>query len=75
MEESTMPPNVSRQNLVVNDEANNSSITREVNKNHRPAAEERIVTKKEWITVAILCFVNLINYMDRTTIAGINKFF
>ena len=28
------------------------------------------VTTKEWIAVFILCFVNLINYMDRFTIAG-----
>jgi hypothetical protein len=24
----------------------------------------------EWLTIAILCYVNLINYMDRFTIAG-----
>lgn len=29
------------------------------------------VTRVQWVTVAILCFVNLINYMDRFTIAGI----
>lgn len=28
------------------------------------------VTTIQWITVVILCFVNLINYMDRYTIAG-----
>jgi hypothetical protein len=28
------------------------------------------VTSKEWFTVAVLCFINLINYMDRFTIAG-----
>nr|XP_053646913.1 protein spinster-like [Cherax quadricarinatus] len=28
------------------------------------------VTRVQWVTVAILCFVNLINYMDRFTIAG-----
>lgn len=28
------------------------------------------VTLSEWITIIILCFVNLINYMDRFTIAG-----
>lgn len=28
------------------------------------------VPMKQWITVVILCFVNLINYMDRFTIAG-----
>ena len=25
---------------------------------------------KRWISVLILCFINLINYMDRYTIAG-----
>ena len=28
------------------------------------------ITWKEIVTVAVLCFVNLINYMDRFTIAG-----
>ena len=28
------------------------------------------VSKQEWITLSILTFVNLINYMDRYTIAG-----
>ena len=28
------------------------------------------ITRTQWITVAILTFVNLINYMDRYTIAG-----
>ena len=28
------------------------------------------VSKAEWITVIILCYVNLINYMDRFTTAG-----
>jgi len=29
------------------------------------------VTARQWITVAVLVYVNLINYMDRLTIAGI----
>jgi hypothetical protein len=28
------------------------------------------VSKTQWVTVAILTYVNLINYMDRYTIAG-----
>lgn len=28
------------------------------------------MTASQWSTVLILCFVNLINYMDRYTIAG-----
>ncbi|KAG7188248.1 hypothetical protein KM043_016110 [Ampulex compressa] len=29
------------------------------------------ITASDWMTVAVLCFVNLINYMDRFTIAGV----
>ncbi|XP_055532142.1 protein spinster isoform X2 [Wyeomyia smithii] len=29
------------------------------------------VSRSAWFTVAVLCFVNLINYMDRFTIAGV----
>lgn len=28
------------------------------------------VGRSQWFTVTVLCFVNLINYMDRFTIAG-----
>ena len=28
------------------------------------------ITRKQWVAIAILTFVNLINYMDRYTIAG-----
>lgn len=28
------------------------------------------ITCAEWFSVGVLCFVNLINYMDRFTIAG-----
>ncbi|XP_054007265.1 protein spinster isoform X1 [Hylaeus anthracinus] len=31
----------------------------------------RLVSRRDWITVCVLCFVNLINYMDRFTIAGV----
>ncbi|XP_076755283.1 lysolipid transporter protein spinster isoform X3 [Xylocopa sonorina] len=31
----------------------------------------RILTRNDWITVSVLCFVNLINYMDRFTVAGV----
>lgn len=30
----------------------------------------RCISRSQWFTVAVLCFVNLINYMDRFTIAG-----
>ncbi|KYN05586.1 PREDICTED: protein spinster isoform X1 [Cyphomyrmex costatus] len=34
-------------------------------------SELRSISVADWVTVAVLCFVNLINYMDRFTIAGI----
>ncbi|XP_073848477.1 lysolipid transporter protein spinster isoform X3 [Musca autumnalis] len=30
-----------------------------------------LVTRSQWLTVGVLCFVNLFNYMDRFTIAGV----
>ncbi|XP_065214331.1 protein spinster isoform X1 [Planococcus citri] len=36
----------------------------------KPEESPRMTTS-QWLTVLILCFVNLINYMDRYTIAGI----
>ena len=32
------------------------------------------VTTKQWITVIVLVYVNLINYMDRLTLAGNGQF-
>lgn len=31
---------------------------------------ENVIPKQHIYTVAVLCFINLINYMDRFTIAG-----
>lgn len=33
-------------------------------------SELRSISASDWITVTVLCFVNLINYMDRFTVAG-----
>ncbi|XP_015110235.1 protein spinster isoform X3 [Diachasma alloeum] len=68
MENNGIPSNVSRQHLVVNDEPadNISGDDKGVE-----VMEDRRVSRKEWVTVVVLCFVNLINYMDRTTIPGI----
>lgn len=58
--EAEMPQNNSQQELV---RATDEDI---------PRSERTLkhVTLKEWIVVIILCFVNLINYMDRFTLAG-----
>lgn len=64
--ESEIPQNNSHQELVrAMDEGGGDSEKRE--------KTLKDVTIKEWIVVAILCFINLINYMDRFTLAG--KFF
>lgn len=72
MEPTAIPPNNSHQHLM-NEcdglDALGSSTT---------AGRVRVtdgVTRSQWVTVAILCFVNLINYMDRYTIAGQFLFF
>lgn len=35
-----------------------------------PVKSPNFVSKADWATLAVLTFVNLINYMDRYTIAG-----
>lgn len=56
-----------------NVEGDNKSVS--VGRRSRLSSESRStygsVTSKEWFTVAVLCFINLINYMDRFTIAGV----
>ena len=37
---------------------------------HLSVKSPNYVTRADWLTLAILTFVNLINYMDRYTIAG-----
>lgn len=48
---------------------NMSGLERE-EKNDCDSRPEKRTTLDQWTTVIILCFVNLINYMDRYTIAG-----
>lgn len=70
MDEVRIRPTVSNQHLMINSEQEISSSSREI-KNSTNTTEARTITASEWITVLVLCFVNLINYMDRFTIAGI----
>lgn len=53
------------------------SIDGEIDDGKRPSSRNShqyeglsSITWVEWFTVIVLCFVNLINYMDRFTIAG-----
>lgn len=61
----TLPSNNSSQQLMENAEENSEDITR-----NSSSQDNRTISFKEWIIVIILCFVNLINYMDRFTLAG-----
>lgn len=45
-------------------------IKRPSSRNSRQYEGFSSITYSEWFTVGVLCFVNLINYMDRFTIAG-----
>lgn len=48
----------------------NVGTSREVHVKGRMPSDIRSVSKRDWATVGVLCFVNLINYMDRFTVAG-----
>lgn len=48
----------------------NQNDSRETHVKATMPSELRSISRSDWITVAILCFINLINYMDRFTIAG-----
>lgn len=49
----------------VEDQEQQKALNRETNTD-----SFRSISSKEWFTVGVLCFINLINYMDRFTIAG-----
>lgn len=70
---STIPSTYSSQHLMSPD--SESVLTEEDRKSLRRRGSEveqtfSTVTSSQWFTVGVLCFINLINYMDRFTIAG-----
>lgn len=74
MDKTVITPNTSDQSLGSSD--NDYSTPFLQNKSSSRRDDLRSLTASECITVGILCFVNLINYMDRFTIAGkFNKHF
>lgn len=65
----TLPTNNSSQQLVENADENSEEIA--ITRDSSPTNNNnRTISVKQWIVVIILCFVNLINYMDRFTLAG-----
>ncbi|XP_069359523.1 protein spinster isoform X3 [Maniola hyperantus] len=70
MDQSSITPNTSNQQLVINgDNDSATALLHEKQSRRRDTLSD--VTFKEYMTVGILCFVNLINYMDRFTLAGV----
>ncbi|XP_012262388.2 protein spinster isoform X2 [Athalia rosae] len=67
METTRLPSNLSHQHLMAGEE--NETPLAVPTKRNSPV--QRVITVREWLTVIVLCYVNLINYMDRFTIAGI----
>ncbi|XP_021952664.1 protein spinster isoform X2 [Folsomia candida] len=81
-----IPSNKSNQKLVSDDYLENqvsSRSSQELSSSSSAVAMQRgistessgqscsSITKSQWLTVAVLVYVNLINYMDRFTLAGI----
>ncbi|XP_051860013.1 protein spinster isoform X7 [Drosophila nasuta] len=62
-----LPATYSSQQLVASDF---DSMER-LRGNESVPTQPRAITVSQWFTVGVLCFVNLINYMDRFTIAGV----
>lgn len=74
-EMANIPSTQSSQQLMQHAESVQSVLTEEDVKSTRRSRQLESagfgsVSSKEWFTVAVLCFINLINYMDRFTIAG-----
>lgn len=70
MEPKGLPSNSSNQQLMSGDESDSVGYAGDTISQRPQERRGSSITRTEWITVAILFFVNLINYMDRFTVAG-----
>ncbi|XP_015431534.1 PREDICTED: protein spinster [Dufourea novaeangliae] len=70
MADDAVTPNVSPYDYHMVNEENAQNRSRERQIKGTMLSEFRSISRSDWITVSILCFVNLINYMDRFTLAG-----
>ncbi|XP_014259011.1 protein spinster isoform X2 [Cimex lectularius] len=71
METVSIPANNSQQHLMNDDGVD--SVPSLLNPSQSAEGVRPPVSVRSWITIGVLCYVNLINYMDRFTIAGILK--
>lgn len=63
-----LPSTHSSQQLMPSDSETASIENR--NRNEHDNSTLGSISYRDWCTVIVLCFINLINYMDRFTIAG-----
>lgn len=66
-QQTDVPNSTSSHQLIDDDESVNS---RQPIQSQISERSLKTITRTEWTTVLILCFINLINYMDRYTMAG-----
>lgn len=67
---SQIPSTHSSQHLMDGESVLTEEDRKSLRRNSQPEQTFSSVTSSQWFTVAVLCFINLINYMDRFTIAG-----
>ena len=48
----------------------NSSNQKENPSNHKPEMQSTKISPADWLTLVLLTSVNMLNYMDRTLLAG-----
>lgn len=69
MDQNGITPNTSNQQLVANSDSNSATaLLHEKQTRRRETLSD--IPFIEFMSVGILCFINLINYMDRFTLAG-----
>ncbi|EDW02573.1 protein spinster isoform X2 [Drosophila grimshawi] len=70
---SGLPATYSSQQLVTSDSESMERLRLRGNGINavEPSGRLSSINRQQWFTVIVLCFVNLINYMDRFTIAGV----
>ncbi|PBC33212.1 Protein spinster [Apis cerana cerana] len=64
-------PNVSTYEYHMVNAENAQNTSRERRIKNVMFSEMRMINRTDWFTVGVLCFVNLLNYMDRFTVAGV----
>lgn len=68
-------PNVSTYEYHIVNGENAQNTPRESQMKGIMSSNTRLISRSDWVTVGILCYVNLINYMDRSTVAGEYKLY